>query len=330
MSPSAKDPFTTKFHFSDALWDLWCVASIIGIWPRFVEPSLLLRSKHWLKITDLPPALKGLKIVHFSDLHLQNSMSSSFLEKLSRKIAAEKPDILVFTGDFICYSQLAEDDRQRLSAFLNTLKARYGCYAVFGNHDYAEYVSVNQEGEYDLLSAEKERSLIKRGFERLFSTTRLAKRTTPRAQAVVLHESLAALLKNTPFQILENKSQLLSIKGSFLNICGLGEYTLGKTQPEQAFQSYDKRFPGIVLLHNPDGIPLLKDSPGEIILCGHTHGGQVNLPWMWKKFTLLENPQFKSGLIRFDKRWVYVNRGIGSIIRFRWFAPPEVAVLTLV
>lgn len=329
MRPSSKDSSENKFHLSDALWDLWCIASIIGIWPRFIEPRLVLKSRHTFKIPNLPSALKGLKIVHFSDLHFQKSVSSKFLDKLSRKISSENPDILVFTGDFICYSQLAENEKQRLFCFLNGLKARYGCYAIFGNHDYAEYVSINAEGEYDLMTEEKERSLIKRGLERLFTITKLAKKTTLRAQEVGLHADLIALLKKTPFQLLENNSKLVKINDSAINICGLGEYSLGKMKPELAFSNYDKSFPGIVLLHNPDGIPLLKGYPGEIVLCGHTHGGQVNLPWMWKKFILLENAQFKSGLIKFDQRWIYVNRGIGSIIRFRWFAPPELLVLTL-
>lgn len=329
MRPVRKDPSEKTFHLSDTLWDLWCIGSIIGIWPRFIEPHLLLRSRRTLTISNLPSGLKGLKIVQFSDLHLQKSLSTHFLERLSKKILSENPDILVFTGDFISYSQLTENDKQRLSHFLNSLKARYGCFAVFGNHDYAEYVSINAEGEYDLLTGEKERSMIKRGFERLFTTTKLAKKTTLRAQQVALHEDLISLLEKTPFKVLENQSQLVNVNDSALNICGLGEYSLGKTKPEKAFSHYDKHFPGIILLHNPDGIPLLKGYPGEIVLCGHTHGGQVNLPWMWKKFTLLENEKFKSGLIRFDQRWIYVNRGIGSIIRFRWFAPPEILVLTL-
>lgn len=329
MPSPSKDTSDSQFHLSDTLWDLWCIASVIGIWPRFIEPQLILKTSLTLQIPNLPNDLKGLKVVQFSDLHIQKSLSKRFLNRLSKKIMKEKPDILVFSGDFICYSGLGNDEQNRLLSFLNQLRAPYGCYAVFGNHDYAEYVSVNASGEYDLLTEEKERSLIKRGFERLFTTTKLAKTVTEKVRSVGMHETLLNLLKKTPFQVLENTNQLIPIKNSCLNICGLGEYTLGKTNPSQAFHNYNTHFPGIILLHNPDGIPLLKNYPGEIILCGHTHGGQVNLPWMWKKFTLLENDQFKRGLISFDGRWIYINRGVGSIIRFRWFAPPELLALTL-
>ena len=122
----------------------------------------------------------------------------------------------------------------------------------------------------------------------------------------------------------------MPIKGAFLNVCGLGEYILGRSLPEIAFRDYDSRYPGIILAHNPDATPHLKNYPGQVILCGHTHGSQINLPWFAKKFTLLENPQYNRGLFKIsDNKWMYVNRGIGSLLPFRWFASPELTLLTL-
>lgn len=329
MSHPSKEPQKHTFHLSEFLWDIWCVVSVIGIWPRFIEPNLLQVSRRSICLPGLPESLKGLKIVQFSDLHFQESLSNRFLHKLTRKIHEADPDLLVFTGDFLCYSQLNEEDQKRLQAFLKGLKARYGCYAIFGNHDYAQYVSINDKGEYDLLPEEENRSLIKRGFDRLLKTVTLAKKITPRAQAVQHNTALVDLLQKTPFQLLDNAHQCIKIKESCLNICGLGEYSLGKMDPKKAFQDYDKDYPGLILLHNPDGLPMLQDYPGEIVLCGHTHGGQVNLPWMWKKFTLMENERFKRGLIYDEGRWIYVNRGIGSCFTFRWFAIPELLVLSV-
>lgn len=322
-------PPKNTFHLSEFLWDIWCIVSIVGIWPRFIEPNLLQVTHHRVDLPGLPESLKGLKIVQFSDLHLQESLSDRFLQKLTRKVHEADPDLLVFTGDFLCYSHLDDEDKIRLQAFLNGLKARYGCYAIFGNHDYDQYVSINDLGEYDLLPEEEKRSLIKRGFDRLLKKVTLAKKITPRAQAVQCHGALVALLQKTPFQLLDNSHQCVKIKDSYLNICGLGEYTLGKMDPKKAFQEYDKNYPGLILLHNPDGLSLLKGYPGEIVLCGHTHGGQVNLPWMWKKFTLMEDERFKRGLFHENGRWIYVNRGIGSCFSFRWFAIPELLVLSV-
>ncbi|MBA2728734.1 MAG: UDP-2,3-diacylglucosamine diphosphatase LpxG [Parachlamydiaceae bacterium] len=312
-------------HLTDSLWDLWCIASGIGIWPRFIEPKLLKVSKKTITIEQLPKSLEGLRLLQFSDLHFKKNTSNRFLKKIQRKVAELSPDIIVFTGDFICHSNL--HDPNALKDFLNVFKAPYGCYAVLGNHDYSEPVSLNDQGEYDVVSNSS--SLISQGFSRLFKKVHLAKRSTPRASAIATHPKLIELLAKTPFTLLNNANICIPIGNSALNICGLGEYILGKTDPATAFKDYDNRYPGIILLHNPDGLRLLEKFPGEIVLSGHTHGGQVNLPWMWQKFTLLENPQFKSGLMQSHGKWIYINRGVGANMPFRWFAPPELLLMTL-
>ncbi|MDB6080928.1 MAG: ykuE, partial [Chlamydiia bacterium] len=67
----------------ERLWDLWCIASIIGIWPRFIEPNILVNSNHTLPITMLPKELNGLTIVQISDLHYSSYTRSTFLKRVS-------------------------------------------------------------------------------------------------------------------------------------------------------------------------------------------------------------------------------------------------------
>lgn len=318
--------FNRQRSVLDFLWDCWCVASIVGIWPRFIEPNLIQNTKISLKIPSLSQALSGLKILHFSDLHLHTEVTEFFLNRVIQKVHQIAPDLIVFTGDFLCFSHLQE--KERLKNFLKNFSAPYGCYAVLGNHDYEQPVSVNSQGEYDVVSTSP--SVLSKGFSRLLSDTKLAKQVTPAARAVGLHQELIDLLKDTPFQLLNNVCKQIKIKNTSLNLCGLGEYMLGKCQPQEAFKSYDPRYPGIILTHNPDSIPLLMDFPGDLILCGHTHGGQINLPWFWKKFTLLENKKYKKGLFHLkNNKWVYVSRGIGGTFPFRWFAIPELGLITL-
>lgn len=307
------------------LWDLWCLVSIIGIWPRFIEPNLLSVSKIRIKIPGLPPDLNGLKIIQFSDLHLYPKTPIPFLKKIIKKISNQNPDLILFTGDFLCYSVLNEE--KKLNEFLNCLHAKYGCYAILGNHDYSSCVSINPEGDYDVI--ENNKPHLSKAFGRLFTKTTLTKHVTDKAKAIPFNKKLLKLLEKTPFKLLHNETAMIPIKNSYLNICGLGEYIMGRFQPEEAFKNYSMKYPGIILAHNPDTIPHLKKYPGEMIFCGHTHGGQVNLPWLWKKFTLLENMQFKKGLLKVDNKWAYINRGIGSVLPFRWFSPPEILMLTL-
>src|SRR5690606_22728131 len=128
---------------------------------------------------------KSLKIVQFSDLHFSKNLSDAFLRRLTSKILKQSPDIIVFTGDFLCYSKLTNEDR--LKKFLNSLSAPFGCYAVLGNHDYESFVSVNEEGEYDVI--ENSTSTLIKGFKRLFSNVTLTKNMTERAKNVDFHEN---------------------------------------------------------------------------------------------------------------------------------------------
>ncbi len=315
-----------KKQWSDWIWDAWCISSGIGIWPRYIEPRLLEVTSIALPIAHLPQELIGLKILQFSDLHWNECFLPSLQKKMIRKINALNADIIVFTGDFLCRSEL--EHQEELKNTLKALKSTLGCFAVLGNHDYAQFVTVNENGDYDIETPSKT-SNINKGFNRLFQPIHLTKQVTDQARQVKYHEELLHLLKETPFQLLNNTTHQVSYQGTFINICGLEEYTLGRCNPHKAFANYDDRYPGIILSHNPDSLEILKNYPGNIILCGHTHGGQINLPGFWPRFTRIENLQYKKGLKKVEDKWVYINRGISDVMRFRWFAAPELTLLTL-
>ncbi len=134
--------------------------------------------------------------------------------------------------------------------------------------------------------------------------------------------SLVSLLKGSPFQLLITK-RIAFRQGDALNVCGLGEYMLGRCQPAVAFQNYQDELSSHYPRHNPDSLSLLKSFPGNLILCGHTHGGQVNLPWLWKKYTVLENAAYaKTGLYKIaPNKSIYVSRGLGSVFPSASFLP---------
>lgn len=308
------------------LWDAWCIFSIIGIWPRFIEPHLLSVTKFNVEIPNLPPALSYLKILQFSDLHWSQNYSKSFIKKCIHKINFLEPDLIVFTGDFLCRAKL--QNPTTLKNFLCSLNAKIGMYAVLGNHDYENFITVNNQGDYDI-EEPTNLSNIQRGFGRLFSKITLTKKVALKAQNVNFNRTLMQVLKETPFQLLHNENKLIPIGNSYLNICGLGEYMAGYCDPKKAFKEYDHNFPGIALIHNPDGMDHLKDSPVSLILSGHTHGGQINLPLIKKKLNYLENYEFIRGLKKSGDKWIHINRGIGSTMQFRWFALPEISLITL-
>lgn len=295
-------------------WDGFCLFSIAGIWPRYIEPKLL-KVKH---LELKAPVKSKIKIAAFSDLHWSEKTSKILLKKIIHQIEAFQPDIIVLLGDLICEGNLIDADG--LKRFLNRLNAPQGAYVILGNHDYHSALGINEEGEYDVA---KDKNFIKEALKRIFFTRRIQGKAHERVKKIPPHQALIELLKETPFKLLHNES----VELKQFNLVGLGEYMADRALPQEAFKNYNKDLPGLILVHNPDMVPKLDSYPGDIILCGHTHGGEINLPWIWKRLTAMEHPRFKTGLIQEGGKWVYVTRGVGSTVPFRLNAPPELCLI---
>ena len=307
------------------LWDIWCCVSLIGLWPRFIEPKLLKIKK--VKISS--PAfsnISGLKILHFSDLHFSKDISKSYVKKVSKSINKLKPDLILFTGDFLCHSNL--ENKQDIKDFFKSLKAPLGLYGCFGNHDYTHYISRNNEGNYDVKKSH-DTHFITKSIKHLFSKKNNQPQITEQAKNCPINQDLLELLNETPLIVLHNQTVQVPFYSSQLNITGLGDYWAGKLDPKKAFDTFSSDFPGVILSHNPDSVKFLKDSPGNLIFSGHTHGGQVNLPFVFKTFIGIENKTYKSGLFNVGNKKLFVTKGVGSHQKFRFFCPPEIALVTL-
>ena len=306
----------------DLLWDMFCIVSVIGLWPRFLEPRCIVRKFVSFRLKGHRD-LDGLKILHFSDLHFRKSVSKGFLSRLITKTKKFDPDIIVFTGDFICNSKL--EDKERLKEFLCSFSAPYGCYYTFGNHDYSGYISRDRQGKCKIYNNKK--PLLIKVFKAFF--TQKKRKTFCNLKEISPHKELTELLSKTPFQSVENKTISIPINGTYLNISGLGDYWAGCCCPEKAFKNYIHEYLGIVLTHNPDSIQRIKKYPGDIVLGGHTHGGQANFPFLVDKFVPLDNKKLRKGLFFCDNKNIFVTKGVGSTFPFRWFAPPELVMITL-
>lgn len=115
------------------------IISII-IYARYIGTLGLITKEYTIKDTNLPSDFDGLKIVHFSDLHYNRALNITKLNKVVKEINNINPDIVVFTGDLIDKdSNLTDNDYIELSNILNNINAKYGKYAILGNHDIGEY-----------------------------------------------------------------------------------------------------------------------------------------------------------------------------------------------
>lgn len=100
---------------------------------RFVEPSHFDLTEHDLALPRLAPDFDGYTLVHLSDIHFDEVMTTARLLRVFERVNAVRPDAIVITGDFVTYSK--NFDGAALTACLAKLKARDGVFAVFGNHD---------------------------------------------------------------------------------------------------------------------------------------------------------------------------------------------------
>ncbi len=130
---------------------------------------------------------------------------------------------------------------------------------------------------------------------------------------------------------LTNTGVWLERGGSRLRLCGVDDYATGR--PNLRYALGDTRLDDACLLlsHNPDFVERIRDPRVDLVLSGHTHGGQIVLPLVGAPVTASRYGQkYVRGLVQGPTARVYVSRGVGTIgppIRFG--APPEVTFLTL-
>jgi len=106
----------------------------VGPYAWQVEPHWLQIVERTLPIRGLPAALTGRRLVHLSDLHVGPRVSDTYILETFRRIAALRPDIIVYTGDFVSYEprMFAHADR----IYRDSPHGRLGTVGVLGNHDY--------------------------------------------------------------------------------------------------------------------------------------------------------------------------------------------------
>jgi hypothetical protein len=85
-----------------------------------------------------------------------------------------------------------------------------------------------------------------------------------------------------------------------------------------------------LLAHNPDSKDILGAYPWDLMLCGHTHGGQVRLPIVGPAFAPVRDKRYVEGLKPWNDRLIFVTRGVGNYVGVRFNCRPEVSLLNLV
>lgn len=138
------------------------------------------------------------------------------------------------------------------------------------------------------------------------------------------------LIERAGIPVLRNQNTTVTINGAPLPVVGLGDLWTEGVEFQKAFTGIDD-LPALVLMHNPDTFEHWPRPGSHLVLAGHTHGGQVNLPVFGAPVVPSRYGQkYAQGLFRRDDTAMYVNRGLGVLwpgIRFN--CRPEIAVFHL-
>lgn len=137
------------------------------------------------------------------------------------------------------------------------------------------------------------------------------------------------VLQAADITILHNRNIPIRFGKERITICGVGDLWSRAMHPQQAF-AHAGRDPRIVLCHNPDAKQELAQHRWELVLCGHTHGGQLSAPIIGQPFAPVQDKRFIHGLYNWQGRFIHVTSGVGNIHGVRLNCRPEVALLTLV
>jgi predicted MPP superfamily phosphohydrolase len=136
---------------------------------------------------------------------------------------------------------------------------------------------------------------------------------------------MADLVSSTGVHLLHNQS---AVEQGIL-LAGVGDLWSGDFDPARAFAAVPPGAPTIVLCHNPDGKTALRPWPWHLMLSGHTHGGQANVPLVSPLWTPVSDKRYIAGVYTWDRRRLFITRGLGSPRHVRAFCRPEVSLLHL-
>lgn len=209
-------------------------------------------------------------ILHMSDIHFTPRCVAQIGNRIGKEIEQIQPDLILFSGDLIDHYKRYPQIQGEVEKLLHTMKARYGKYAVYGNHD------------------------IGGGAKAVYAT----------------------IMKHAGFQVLCNQIQELpelsiALFGLDDSIAGYEDQTIVETRL-QPFQ--------ILLSHEPDIADQMSLDTIELMLSGHTHGGQVYLPILSNHILPRGGKRYRKGLYHLQHTLLVVSSGIGTTklpMRFR-------------
>ena len=239
-----------------------------------------------------------LTILHLSDLHFvrRDDRKASFLASLPQ------PDVVVVTGDFLAEPEGVE----AAVAAVRPVRGRLASWFVLGSNDYFAPRPLNYLAYF-------------------------RKRRRRRRAVVGRARDLVAMLTADGWLDLSNRRAEVDLDGLPVELMGLDDAHIGRHDLRVAPRRAPDRF-GVAVMHSPDSAPESAALGYQLLVAGHTHGGQVCLPGIGALVTNSVLPaRLASGLIRMGTAHLSLSPGIGTskYAPFRFACPPEAILLEL-
>jgi len=246
-----------------------------------------------ISLARLPRAFDGMTVAVIADLHAGFSRRGpASVRQLVQQTNRLGADLIVLLGDLVHRSRHAEI----FLPLLADLEAPAGKWACLGNHEH--------------------------GF---VWYSRWAK---PRPSFSV--EEWRALYAEAGIRLLVNEARPVACRGERLWLVGADDPYSGRDDLAAALAGVRPGEVRLALSHSPDLVDDPRISEVDLLLAGHTHGGQVWLPGVGPFLAPCRRPrQRAAGLVRHNGTLMYVSRGVGEGLPLRIGCPREIALLTL-
>ncbi|MEI6867855.1 MAG: metallophosphoesterase [Actinomycetes bacterium] len=261
-----------------------------------------------VSVPILPEGAADIRVLHFSDLHLTPSRKTEIAD--IKAFAGLKPDLVISTGDFLAHKKAVPVVLDALDKLLDLP----GLF-VFGSNDY--YGPQLKNPVSYLMKDDGSRKL---GPE------------LPWAE-------LAAGLVARGWHDINHQRAMIEINGTKIEARGTDDAHLNRDKyGEVAGEPNQQADLAIGLTHAPylRILEAMSEDQLDLIFAGHTHGGQVRLPWPGGSKALTTNcdlPTWRArGLTKVQNDpWLHVSAGMGTspFARIRLASPPEVSLVTL-
>lgn len=282
------------------------LSAVLALHATRVVPYRVVRRKRTLHVPDTWPALD---VLHLSDLHLRRSdrgLLAAQMEALSR--LNRQPDLVCVTGD-VCGRV---DDAPLVANLLRVVRPRLGTFVILGNHEYGAGAPGRGPRSERLLAW-----MIGAIYGPALSSG-------PREG-----EAIASALTDLGLRVLRNEGVRLQDGPRSLWLAGVDDGWAGRADIARAMRGRHPNDGALILVHEPELAFPAVNHGADVVLAGHTHGGQVRLPLLGALFWHRLDPRLRSpaGLQSIGASQLHLSAGLGQLVPLRFGCPPELVEL---